>query len=108
MAVNAAAFVFETGALFGDLDSISDDLANEDYLLDLAVGTTVVATGAFTAGVVMWTARAGYLVTLLSSSLPAWASIDPVPVLDAAALARKRARDVAQLNSESLVDIAEG
>ena len=68
----------------------------------------VFVEGFFSAGFVLWTARAGYLTTLLSSSLPAWASIDPIPVLSAAALAKRKKRDGSLLNAETLVDIAEG
>ena len=90
------------------MDAIADDVANDGYVIRLIAGSSVVATGALSAGFALWTARAGYLVTLFSSSLPAWASFDPIPVLDAAALARKEEREVSLLNEESLVDIAEG
>ena len=83
-------------------------MSRDGQVFRLIAGTSVVATGAFSAGFVLWTARAGYLVTLLSSSLPAWASVDPIPVLDAAALARRREREETLLNAESLLDIAEG
>ena len=71
-------------------------------------GTSVVATGTFSAALVLWTARAGYLMTLLSSSLPAWTGFDPIPVLDAAALAKQKRQAMTPLNAETLVDIAEG
>ena len=90
------------------MDSIADDVARDGYIFRLIAGTSMIATGAFSAGFVLWTARAGYLMTLVSSSLPAWSSIDPIPVLDAAALAAKKERELTLLNAETLVDIAEG
>jgi hypothetical protein len=75
----------------------------------LVAGTTIIVTGSFSAGFVLWTARSGYIVAMLSSSLPAWASIDPIPVLDAAALERSRqSHMVNPLQRESLVNIVDG
>jgi hypothetical protein len=67
-----------------------------------------LATGSFAAGFVLWTARTGYLVAMLSSSLPTWASLDPIPVLDAGALERRDKRKTNRLEQESLVNIVEG
>lgn len=99
---------FETSALFTTMDAIAEEVANESLTFELIAGTSMVVTGTFSAGYLLWTARAGYLLTLLSSSLPAWAGFDPIPVLDAAALGRKRERELTLLNAESLIDIAKG
>ena len=90
------------------MDSIFDDVAQDGQTLSLVVGASTVATGALSATFVLWTARTGYLMALFSASRPAWASVDPIPVLDEAALATTHARELALVNAESLVDIAEG
>ena len=99
---------FETRSLFAAMDSIVDAVAQDGHLFRLVAGTSIIATGTLSAGVVLWTARAGYFVTLLSSSLPAWASIDPIPVLDSVALEERKEREVKFKDAETLVDIAEG
>ncbi len=107
-ALNNSAFVFETRGLFDALDSLADDLANDGYLMRLIAGTSIVAAGTLSAGFALWTARTGYLVAMLSWSLPAWASIDPIPVLDADALERTSKRGTNRLDQESLVNIVDG
>ena len=97
-----------TLTLFAQMDSMAEEVASDGYLMRLIAGTSVVATGTVSAGFVLWSARAGYLVTLLSSSLPAWASIDPIPVLDAAALQTRQRRETSPSTAETLADIANG
>ena len=84
-----------------------DDVAEHDHLLELIAGASVVATGAVSATFVLWSARAGYLLAMFSASRPAWASVDPIPVLDASALAKKKEREAALADAESLIDIVE-
>jgi hypothetical protein len=43
-------------------------------------GSLVLSTG-FSLGYVVWLARGGALLASLASSLPAWATVDPLPVL---------------------------
>jgi hypothetical protein len=43
-------------------------------------GSLVLSTG-FSLGYVVWLARGGALLASLASSLPAWAMVDPLPVL---------------------------
>ena len=42
--------------------------------------STAIGTG-LSVGYVLWLARGGVLVASLMSSVPAWASVDPLPVL---------------------------
>jgi hypothetical protein len=94
-----------THRLWSDLNSMSQEMTQGYELRDLVVGTSIIATGAMSAGFVIWTIRAGYAATMLSSSLPAWASIDPIPVLDSEALAlQQRTRGKSQAG-ETLLDI---
>ena len=100
-------FVFEVSQVYEHLDTLARDLDHDGQWTRLVAGTTVVATGGLSVGVALWTARAGYLITMLSSSLPVWAGIDPIPVLDSDALDRKRKRDQHPLEEESLATILE-
>jgi hypothetical protein len=70
------------------LASMQDDLdrVNEEMLGRISVATGQVAaaaslTGAFTVGYVLWMARGGMLFASLMSSMPAWRSFDPLPIL---------------------------
>ena len=84
-----------------------DDLENHNFSFELVAGTTIVASGAISVGFVMWAARASYFLTMLSTSLPAWAMIDPVPVLDAEALAKRSEKRVGHRQDKSLADIVD-
>ena len=53
---------------------------------ELVAGTVIFTSGALSAGFVIWAARASYFLTMLSTSLPAWSVVDPIPLLDAEAL----------------------
>jgi hypothetical protein len=44
-------------------------------------GSTVLVSSGLSVGYVLWLARGGALVASLMSSVPAWASVDPLPVL---------------------------
>ncbi|WP_419194996.1 cadherin domain-containing protein, partial [Novipirellula herctigrandis] len=103
----SAFFEFDTGSLFHQLNSVMDDLQNHDSSLELAAGTAVVTSGAVSVGFVIWAARASYFATMLSTSLPAWAIIDPVPVLDAGAVAKRSEKRVRQRHNQSLADIVD-
>ncbi len=67
--------------MWRQLEQLSRDDVSQ-LVMKLMVGTSVVASTGFTAGYVLWMARGGYLMALLSSSLPAWAAMDPLAVLD--------------------------
>ena len=99
--------VFETAIVFSDLDSLVHDLENHEYFFELVAGSTMMATGAVSAGFVLWAARASYFVTMLSTSLPAWAVVDPIPVLDAHALDKLAAKRDNGKNEQSLADLAD-
>jgi hypothetical protein len=59
--------------------------------LQASVGTLAVSTS-LSVGYVLWLARGGALLASLASSIPAWASMDPLPVLSKLQR-RKRGRD---------------
>ncbi|MHB0956367.1 MAG: cadherin domain-containing protein, partial [Pirellulaceae bacterium] len=58
--------------------SESDILSSEQLVL----GTTTVATTAFSIGYVIWLLRGGALLASLLASRPAWTEFDPLPILD--------------------------
>jgi hypothetical protein len=62
------------------------------------VASATVVSSTASVGYVLWLLRGGLLVASLMSSLPAWSSFDPLPIL--ASGERKRKRDAA--NSDSL------
>ncbi|TWT84883.1 PilZ domain protein [Planctomycetes bacterium CA13] len=101
----SAFFEFDTGSLFDHLNSVIDDIQNQETSFELVAGTAVVTSGAFSVGFVLWAARASYFATMLSTSLPAWAVIDPVPVLDADAVAKRSEKRGKQRHDKSLADI---
>jgi hypothetical protein len=48
---------------------------------DLTIGSTTIVTTALSAGYVMWAMRGSCLVASFIATLPAWRSIDPLPIL---------------------------
>ena len=72
------AAVYDAQFLFDQLDEIDrgDSVFGE---LKVALGT-ITAFG--TIGYVLWALRGGALVALALSQLPAWQTIDPLPILD--------------------------
>jgi predicted outer membrane repeat protein len=66
-----------------------NDSETQGGLLQIDSGGAVLLSGGLSVGYVLWLARGGALVASLMSSVPAWASVDPLPVLSQA----RRARD---------------
>ncbi|MEM7782931.1 MAG: Ig-like domain-containing protein [Planctomycetota bacterium] len=65
---------------------------------NLVVGTTAITTASLSVGYVLWIVRGGTLMASFVSTLPAWTSFDPLPIVKNSGL---------DDDSESLVDIAE-
>ena len=68
-------------AWVGELDRMRETIAVEPTAGHKIVGSTVAVTGAMSVGYVIWLLRGGLLLSSLLSSLPAWHSMDPMPVL---------------------------
>jgi len=68
-------------AWVGELDRMRETIAVEPTAEHKIVGSTVAVTGAMSVGYVIWLLRGGLLLSSLLSSLPAWHSMDPMPVL---------------------------
>ena len=50
-------------------------------MTELGVASTALVSSGLSVGYVLWLARGGVLAACLMSSVPAWASVDPLPVL---------------------------
>jgi hypothetical protein len=75
-------FIYDIGGFLSDLDSFKDSLSFEFSIPQWAAGSVLFTTTSLSVGYVMWTIRGGYLVASALSSIPAWALIDPLPVLE--------------------------
>ena len=65
------------------------DNLGEPFELDLSfqlvtLGATIATTGGMSVGYVLWTIRAGHLISSLLVQMPAWRLVDPLPVLEVA------------------------
>ena len=85
--------VIDITSLFGKLDDIVEQIQENDSIADLVAGSSLVAATGITAGYLLWIIRGGYLITMLSSTLPAWSTVDPLPVLSAAGWSAVKRRD---------------
>lgn len=65
----------------GQLQYMREQMEKEVRLDGIMVGTTAFVSGGLSVGYVIWLVRGGLLMSTLLSSLPAWQSIDPLPVL---------------------------
>ena len=65
-----------------ELSDVSAELGESDYLHRWMVGSAVGLTTGLTVGYVLWTVRAGYLLTGLIAQVPAWRFVDPLPILN--------------------------
>ena len=63
------------------LDEVRRQMNDESPPVQMNVATTALVSGGLSVGYVLWLARGGVLVASLMSSVPAWASVDPLPVL---------------------------
>ena len=63
------------------LDDIRSEVQNEQFVQQVIVGGTLAAGTSLSVGYVIWLIRGGVLLSSVLSSLPAWQSIDPLPVL---------------------------
>ncbi len=64
-----------------ELDHVRKDMNAVDAMQGTIVNSTVVASSGFTIGYVAWLTRGGLLLASMLSSMPAWRSVDPLPIL---------------------------
>jgi hypothetical protein len=77
---NVAAALRER-ALTQELDRLRDAVADTQRADNEVVASSVVMSAGLSVGYVLWLARGGVLLASLMSALPAWAMVDPMPVL---------------------------
>lgn len=65
-----------------ELDSLRQDLSSTIAGTGVVTGGILVATSTFSVGYVIWAMRTGFLMASVLSSLPAWQTFDPVPLLN--------------------------
>jgi len=97
----------EYGTLLNQLDTFQQDvneqLASEQTYEVFVAGTTAVSVTGLTIGYVIWLLRGGTLLASMVSTLPAWCSFDPLPVLGTFDESNDRERDHDDDSLESLM-----
>jgi hypothetical protein len=71
------------------LADMHEQITGQGDVVRLVAGTAVVSLG-LSVGYVLWVLRAGYLLSSMLSSMPAWQFVDPLPILNMS-LNRRRA-----------------
>ncbi len=66
------------------LDRMGEEVRGDHAETVVAIGSTALVSGGLSVGYVLWLLRGGVLVATVMSSVPAWAGIDPLPVLSQA------------------------
>lgn len=98
-------FLSPNGEMASQLDAESKKLVS-DKQITIVAGTATVASFSVSAAYLLWLVRGGSLLSSLLSILPAWKSLDPLPVLDNFESRKRRKKrlksDVESL--ESMVD----
>ena len=67
--------------LVRDLEQVRERTAAQFEVREAVVASSMAVTASLSVGYVIWVLRGGVLLTSLLASMPAWRSIDPVPVL---------------------------
>jgi hypothetical protein len=83
------------------MDQAHAKAQSEAVWQNLSIGVATAVSVSVSTGYVIWVLRGSYLAASLLSAAPAWAHIDPLPVLEAVSSRSK----VNGMDQESLVDI---
>ncbi|MCP4479699.1 MAG: cadherin repeat domain-containing protein, partial [Planctomycetaceae bacterium] len=79
-----AASQFESifsGSALRSLNALQLEVSKDSLFSKSILGTTTIASASLTAGYVIWLLRSGVLFSSMVTSLPAWRTFDPLPVL---------------------------
>jgi hypothetical protein len=68
-------------ALMQAMNRVREEVTGEELEVTVTVGSTALLSGSLSVGYVLWLLRGGVLMATVVSSVPAWAGIDPLPVL---------------------------
>jgi len=95
-AIREVSIKLDAHQLWEELDVFRDEVASSmgGYTLTVGAATGVATIAA--AGYTMWMVRGGYLVASFLSSLPAWSSMDPLPILVSQSEAHRKSRNQPQ------------
>ena len=75
--------VFQVGGqLNSALSELAESMSFETGFHDWQIGGAIAASAGISVGYVLWTIRGGYLLASVLSSMPAWSTFDPLPILD--------------------------
>jgi hypothetical protein len=98
-------FLGSSSEMSRELDQADDKLVSE-HKLKIVAGSATVASFSASAAYLLWMLRGGSLLSSLLSILPAWRTIDPLPVLDNfESRKRRKSRTKSDVESlESMVD----
>ena len=90
--------------LYWDAIASLEEEAGQDGNVEVVVGTAAVVSTAASLTYVLWSIRGASLVASMMSSLPVWALIDPLPIVDGATNSRA-ASSATDDDDETLQDI---
>jgi hypothetical protein len=93
---------FNVGTMNTMLDGLRDQVEMRWESMSISTGSVAVTAVGLTAGYALWALRGAHLVATLLTTMPAWWSIDPLPILTATQAMKMRDED----HEETLADIA--
>ncbi|MGB2501183.1 MAG: cadherin repeat domain-containing protein, partial [Mariniblastus sp.] len=70
-----------SGPALTSLNALQLEVSQDSLFSKSILGTTTIASASLTAGYVIWLLRSGVLFSSMVTSLPAWRTFDPLPVL---------------------------
>ncbi len=70
-----------SGSALTSLNALQLEVSQDSLFSKSILGTTTIASASLTAGYVIWLLRSGVLFSSMVTSLPAWRTFDPLPVL---------------------------
>ena len=88
-------------------DHLRDEVAQDSNDLDIQVASSITVTSGFSIGYVVWLLRSGALLSSILSSLPAWRTIDPLPILGRIGPSDEDRQSLDPVADEHLEDIIE-
>ena len=104
---NAPLQLVASDSFISKLNEAREEIVLENRTFDMVVGGSMSISAGLSVGYAIWLARSGVLMSGLLSSMPAWAFIDPLPVL--ASMGAKDDEDEEDDESlESMVEEKEG
>ena len=75
-------FQQQRGLLWEQLDTLQEQVESNNEREFHIAGTATVMTAAISTGYVIWALRGSFLLASFLSTLPAWRTLDPLPILE--------------------------